>query len=78
MLTGAADPCKLFKDVFDRSHNPSHSTLYPDVLKIKTIIVVKFFFSKMPFFDYYIHYKSIFGYSVEWTSWQQGSQIMDL
>ena len=29
------------KDLFDRSHNPSHSTLYPDVLKLKTIIVVK-------------------------------------
>ena len=29
------------KDMFDQSHNPSHSTLYPDVLKINTIIVVK-------------------------------------
>ena len=29
------------KDLFNRSHNPSHSTLYPDVLKIKTIIVEK-------------------------------------
>ena len=28
------------KDLFDRGHNPSHLTLYPDVLKIKTIIVV--------------------------------------
>ena len=26
------------KDMFDREHNPSHSTLYPDVLKIKTIM----------------------------------------
>ena len=30
----------LGKDLFDRGHNPSHSTLYPDVLKIKTIIVM--------------------------------------
>ena len=37
------------KDVFDQRHNPSHSTLYPDVLKIKTIIVVKQKFDKMPF-----------------------------
>ena len=29
------------KDLFDRTHNPSHLTLYTDVLKIKTIIVVK-------------------------------------
>ena len=29
-----------FKDMFDRGHNPSHLTLYPDVLKIKTIIAV--------------------------------------
>ena len=32
------------KDLFDREHNPSHSTLYPDVLNIKTIIVLNFFF----------------------------------
>ena len=31
------------KDWFDQDHNPSHSTLYPDVLKIKTIIFVFFF-----------------------------------
>ena len=37
------------KDLFDRSHNPSHSTLYPDVLKIKTIIVVKQNFAKKLF-----------------------------
>ena len=40
---------KNTKDLFDLSHNPSHSTLYPDVLKIKTIIVVKQIFAKMPF-----------------------------
>ena len=28
------------KDLFDRGHDPSHSTLYQDVLKIKTIIVM--------------------------------------
>ena len=28
------------KDLFDWGHNPSHSTLYPDVLKTKTIIVM--------------------------------------
>ena len=38
--------------MFDRGHNPSHSTLYPDVLKIKTIIVAKQIFSKMPFVYY--------------------------
>ena len=32
------------KDWFDRDNNPSHLTLYPDVLKIKTIIVVNFIF----------------------------------
>ena len=46
-----------FKDLFDWSHNPSHSLLYPDVLKIKTIIVVKQLFEKMPFV--FINYKSI-------------------
>ena len=39
----------IFKDLIDRSHNTSHLTLYPDVLKIKTIIVVKPIFAKMPF-----------------------------
>ena len=28
----------LSKDLFNRTHYPSHSTLYPDVLKIKTIL----------------------------------------
>ena len=42
----------LGKDLFDRSHNPSHLTMYPDVLKIKTIIVVKQIFAKMPFVYY--------------------------
>ena len=37
------------KDLFDRSHNTSHSTLYPDVLKIKTIIVEKQNFCKKIF-----------------------------
>ena len=37
------------KDLFDWRHNPSHLTLYRDVLKIKTIIVVKQNFAKMPF-----------------------------
>ena len=32
-----------------QSHNPSHLTFYPDVLKIKTIIVEKQNFVKMPF-----------------------------
>ena len=47
------------KDLFDWSHNPSHSTLYPDVLKIKTIIVEKQSFTKMPFIYYLQVYKSI-------------------
>ena len=62
------------KDLFDRSHDPSPSSLYPDVLKIKTIIVEKQNFAKMPF-DYY--YKFISDNSAAWTSWQQGCQIMD-
>ena len=41
------------KDLFDQSQNPSHSTLYPDVLKIKTIVVVKPKFAKRPFFIIY-------------------------
>ena len=40
------------KDLFDLSHNLSHLTLYPAVLKIKTIIVVKQNFKKMPFVYY--------------------------
>ena len=41
------------KDLFDHSHNLSHSTLYPDVLKIKTIpIVLKQKFAKIPFVYY--------------------------
>ena len=40
------------KDLFDRSHNLSHYTLYPDVLKIKTIIIEKQNFAKMPFVYY--------------------------
>ena len=39
----------LDKYVFDRDQNPSHWTLYADVLKIKTRIVVKQEFAKMPF-----------------------------
>ena len=42
-----------------QSHNPSHLTFYPDVLKIKTIIVVKQIFSKMPFVYYLQINKSI-------------------
>ena len=37
------------KDLFDCSHNSSHSTLYPGILKIKTIIVEKQNFVKMLF-----------------------------
>ena len=43
------NPVPEHKDLFNRSHNPSNSTLYPDVLKIKTIIVVKQIFGKIPF-----------------------------
>ena len=57
----------LGKDLFDQSHNLLHSSLYPDVLKIKTIIVEKQNFAKMPF-DYY--YKFISDNSAAWTSWQ--------
>ena len=58
------------KDLFDWSHNPSHSTLYPDVLKIKTIIVEKQNFTKMPFVYYLQVNKSISDNSAAWTSWQ--------
>ena len=43
---------KFIKDLFDHGHNRSHSTLYPDVFKIKTIIIVKQIFAKMPFVYY--------------------------
>ena len=45
-------PSCLNKDLFDWGHNSSHLTLYPDVLKIKTIIVVLQKISKMPFVYY--------------------------
>ena len=54
--------CKLWfrvKALFYHSHNPPHSTLYPDVLKIKTIIVVKYKLVKMPFVYYLQIYKSM-------------------
>ena len=57
----------LVKDLFDWGHNPSHSTLYPDVLKIKTTIVEKKNFAKMPFV-YYLLYKSISDISAAWTT----------
>ena len=41
------------KDLFGWSNNPSHSTLYPDVLKIKTIIVVKQILEKCHLFIIY-------------------------
>ena len=51
----------------DGEYNPSYSTLYPDVLKIKTIIVVKQIFGKMSFVYYLQIYKSISGYAAAWT-----------
>ena len=48
-----------FKDLFNRSHNPSHSTLYQDVLKVKTIIDVKQIIAKIPFVYYLQISKSI-------------------
>ena len=60
------------KDLFDQSHNPSHSTLYPDVLKIKTIIVEKQNFTKMLFVYFLQVYKSISDNSAAWTSWDYG------
>ena len=39
-----ANEIHIGKDLFNWSHNPSHSILYPGVLKIKTIIVDKYFF----------------------------------
>ena len=68
--------CNRGKDLFDRSHNPT-LTLYPDVLKIKTIFVVKQNFAKMPHVCYLQIYKSISDNPAAWTSWQQGFQIMD-
>ena len=57
----------FIKDLFDRSHNSSHSTLYPDVLIIKTIIVEKNF-GKMPFVYKLQTYKSISDNSAAWTA----------
>ena len=37
----------VYKDWFDWDHNPSHLTLYPDVLKVKTIIFGEIVFPKM-------------------------------
>ena len=45
----------LFKDWFDQVDNPSHSTLYPDILKIETVIVVKQQFAKVPLVYYSDH-----------------------
>ena len=47
------------KDLFDRKHNMSYSTLYPNVLKIETIIIVEQNSTKMPFVYYLQSYKSI-------------------
>ena len=62
------------KDMFDRRHNPSHLTLYPDFLKIKTIIVVKQKFAKIPFVYYLQIYKSISGVlcslAAEWPDYR--------
>ena len=53
------------KDLFDWSHNPSHSILYPDVLKIKTMIFVKQNFAKMPFVYYLqIHFWQLWSWDV--------------
>ena len=72
----------LQNNAWQRSISPEtqyiESTLYPDVLKIKTIIVVKQNIAKMLFIYYLQNYKSISGYSAAWTSWHQGGQIMDL
>ena len=40
------------KDLLAREHNPSHSTLYPDILKTKTTTLVKQKFAKMSFVYY--------------------------
>ena len=65
------------------SHNSSHSTLYPDVLKIKTIIVEKKNCSNMPLVYYLqIHFWQLCSLDVAeripGTSWVQGCQIMAL
>ena len=44
---------------FDIVIRHCHSTLYPDILKIKTIIVVRQIFARMPFVYYSQIYKSI-------------------
>ena len=46
------------KDLFDPFHNSSYSTLYSDVLKIKTIIVKKQNIAKMPFV-YYLQFHKL-------------------
>ena len=64
------------KALFHCGHgqNVSNSTLYPDVLKIKTNCCQTKIFKKCHFFIY----ESISGYSVAWMSWQQCGQMMAL
>ena len=63
------------KDMFERTHIPSHLTLHPDVLKIKTIIVLKQKISKMPFVYYLqIHFWLLCSLEVL----AKDGQIMDL
>ena len=74
MNFASADPIdqsrSRYKDLFDRDHNPSHFTMYPDVLKIKTIIVAKQKFAKIPFVYYLqIHFWLLCGLDVLTAVW---------
>ena len=76
--TGLTDLCNKWK-VFELRHlkqrsvwpetQSVESTLYPDVLKIKTIIVVKQNFAKMPF----VYFLKI-NKSMIWTPWCQAAE----
>ena len=59
-----------FKDLFDWSHNTSHSSLYPDVLKIKNNNYFETKFLKMPFlYNLQIHIWLLCGMDVLASGW---------
>ena len=54
-------PIVAGKDLFDLSHNPSHLSLYPDVLNLKNCFEAKI--CKNAIYKLLQIYKSIYGYS---------------
>ena len=60
------------KDLFDWRHNPSHLTLYPDVLKIKTYNCCKTIFCRNAICLINTNYKSMI-----WPPWCQDVQAAE-